>query len=360
MAKSWENLEAHVRTLASYLWDRESGPKRLAGVDIDCVLEVSRDRCVLIEITEERSLDKVRGDILKLVTARNALFTNENTYAQCYCVVGSHSITDGMREAGVAQKITVMSLSSFERQFFDFASYKMARLQRQFGSAVDPITGKSDEIDYTPVTYQHGNGEVTIAELCDILLRGKKVILLGEYGSGKSRCAREVFVELAARASDTGIYPISIDLRDNWGLRRAREIVSRHFEDMGLESLSSRVMRCIDKDFFIFILDGFDELGFQAWSDDSDRLKNTRMRSLQGVRDLVKMSHGSVLISGREHYFNSNADMLSALGIVERDSLILRSKSEFSQSEMAAYLSKSRSRKLGFRLNDLAGSIAGA
>jgi hypothetical protein len=341
MAKSWTNLETHVRSLASYIWDRTAEPRRIGGVDVDCVLEISLDRFILIEITEERDLQKVREDVIKLSTARGALFASDNIYAQCYCVVGASSITPSMRDAGASQKVRVTSLSNFEREFFDFRSYNTARLRRQFGSAVDPITGKSDEIEYTPVTYKRDAVDLTIHDICELLLRGRKIILVGEYGSGKSRCARETFIELSNRVEETGFYPISVDLRDNWGLKRASEIVDRHFIDLGLDESATRVRKTLNSPMFIFILDGFDELGFQAWSSESDKLKSTRFSSLQGVRDILRILPGGVLISGREHYFDNNADMLAALGVNASIATIIKSKEEFSNTEMAAYLTNS-------------------
>ncbi len=338
MAKSWENLESHVRSLASYMWDRPATPRHVGGVDIDCVLEISADRYVLVEITEERNVQKVRDDVTKLDTARSVMFAADNIYAQCFCVVSARSITAAMQEAGAQRKIRVMSLTHFTQMFYDFKSYKVARLRHQFGSAVDPITGKSDEISYTPVTYQYGNRQLTIGDICDSLVRGRKIVLTGEYGSGKSRCAREVFVELAERAEHTEVYPISIDLRNNWGLQRASEIIDRHFNDLGLENLASRARKMLNTSTFIFVLDGFDELGFQAWSAESEKLKNTRTRSLQGVRDLIKICRGGVLISGREHYFNNDEDMLLSLNLTDSDPMIINAKNEFTDTEMSTYL----------------------
>jgi hypothetical protein len=69
-----------------------------------------------------------------------------------------------------------------------------------------------------------------------MLRGGKKVVLLGEYGTGKSRCSRELFTSLAKTAAETNLYPIALDLRDLWGLRRAPELITRHLSELGLDN----------------------------------------------------------------------------------------------------------------------------
>jgi hypothetical protein len=339
MAPTWTDLEAHVRRLAGYIWNREAKPDRIAGVNIDCVVRQNRDYYILIEITEERSLQKTREDIIKLVTARNALNT-ENIYARCYCVVGG-SLTQGMVDAGKDSNVDVVSVSRFQRIFFDFDSYKVARERRQFGSAINPLTGERDDKIYTPVTYtnERSSENISISELVSGLSDGNKsVVMTGEYGSGKSRCVKEMFALLAADARDGGRYPIAIDLRECWGLKRASEIIRRHFEDLGLDTHSAAVLRALNANDFVFLLDGFDELGFQSWTDDSEKIKTLRARSLEGVRDLISRTGGSVFVSGRAHYFNTSSEMFAALGLPDAPTLLVASKDEFTESEMAEYM----------------------
>ena len=87
-----------------------------------------------------------------------------------------------------------------------------------------------------------------------------------------------------------------------------------------------------------FILDGFDEVGSQAWSDDPATLRRIRYDSLRGVRDLVDKSNGGVLISGREHYFNSNGEMKTCIGADVREVLIGACKVEFDDREVEEFL----------------------
>jgi hypothetical protein len=234
MRASWADLEARVKGLAGYIWNRDAHPDRIGGVNIDCVIKIREDNFVLIEITEERALGKVRDDVTKLVTARGALYHTSQAYAQCFCVIGSRP-TQAMVDAGKEQKVTVLSVDRLQQRFFDFESYKVARQRKHFGSAVNPITGEKDETAYTPVTYlrQDTDEDISITTIVDLLRGSKNVVMVGEYGSGKSRCVKELFSRLAETGADGILYPIAIDLRECWGLKRASEIIRRHFEDLG-------------------------------------------------------------------------------------------------------------------------------
>lgn len=42
----------------------------------------------------------------------------------------------------------------------------------------------------------------------------------------------------------------------------------------------------------MFLLDGFDEIGAQSWSDNVNKLKEIRAESLKGVKDLIRNVKG--------------------------------------------------------------------
>lgn len=288
-------------------------------------------------MTEERTLQKVRSDIIKLQTAKSAAFAS-GVMARCWCVVNG-PVTTAMENAGKPHHIHVVSISQFTKLFFDFESYRVARQSTTFGSSVNPITGQPDPTDYVPVRY-NVNGrrtDVTSRDIAEMLRDGKKVIMLGEYGSGKSRCVRDVFKQLAENAAESFCYPLAIDLRKSWGLRHDGELIRRHFLDLGLDQLEASAVRAFRAGAFAVLLDGFDEIGSQAWSNDAVRLRTIRAKSLEGVKDIISTNPGGVLITGREHYFSNADEMYSALGLTPAATVIIHSKSEFSDSELLAY-----------------------
>lgn len=337
MPRSWVTFEDRVRDLAQYIWGPPCEPARVGGVNIDGVVRLDAEIAMFVEMTEERTLGKVRGDVNKLVTAKNAAFA-EGVVARCFCVVNGN-VTQAMVEAGSPHHVRVLSVDQFSKLFFDFDSYRTARSIAPFGSSVNPLTGESDDSAYVSVSYlvDGRKGEATSKEIADWLREGKNLILLGEYGSGKSRLIREVFRYLSEDADRHFCYPLAIDLRRSWGLERADELIRRHFGDLGLDSLQSNAVRAFRNGAFATLLDGFDEIGSQAWSNDGNRLKAIRAKSLAGVKELVQESNGRVIVTGREHYFPNSEEMFFALGLDAKSTVVLRSKPEFSDTELLEY-----------------------
>ncbi len=338
MAKNWARFEDKVRDIASLIWGSRPSPENVGGVDVDAVLHLDRQLSILIEITEDRTLGKVRSDVTKLVTAQNTLHA-KRIIARSYCVINAESVTSAMIEAGVPANIKVLTIGDFSKLFFDFLSYKVSRLNAPFGSAVNPLTGQKDDTEYVPVRYKvDGSGEdIGTKEIADYLKRGRHVILLGEYGSGKSRCIRETFRYLADRANSDFNHPLAIDLREMWGLKRGVELISRHFADLGLDRLSSSAVQALNAGAITLLLDGFDELGSQAWNNDPARLRAIRAHALQGVKDIIQRSQAGVLVAGREHYFPSSGEMFQALGVNEATCTVIRSKEEFTDEELQEF-----------------------
>ena len=337
MPKSWANFEERVRALATFIWGIPCTPGRIGGVNIDGVVRLDAEISYLVEITEERNLGKVREDITKLVTAKAAAYS-KGVLARCFCVVNGN-ITAAMREAGEPHHVKVLSIDEFSKWSFDFEHYQGARGVTPFGSAINPITGEQDATKYVPVSYlvEGRKTEISTAEIGELLKQGKRVVLLGEYGSGKSRCLWEVFRFLTPNAHDNFCYPVGIDLRKAWGLIRGSELLRRHFMDLGLDDQQASAVRALNAGSLAILFDGFDEIGSQAWSNDVQKLKAIRAKALEGVKDLIQSSKGGVLITGREHYFPSHAEMFSTLGLNPNDTVVLRSKTEFSDSELREY-----------------------
>ena len=81
----WQELESIVRQVASFLWECEAKPEVINGVNIDCVCKIKTDYWITVEITQEKSLEKLRTDLAKFASIRPYLFS-KNIYAECYFV----------------------------------------------------------------------------------------------------------------------------------------------------------------------------------------------------------------------------------------------------------------------------------
>ena len=334
----WQDLEKKVRTIASYKWDSQSSPETINGVKVDCVLKIRPDYWTIIEITKEHTLSKLRNDLAKFASVK-PLLLSKNIYAECFFITLDEP-PSSLRDTGQGQNVEVLSVSGFEKLFFNFEQYHYGRSKRKFGSAVDPESGEKDTKNYIPVKYSGvtTSKDYSVEEIADLLYKGNRVVLLGNYGTGKSRCIQELFLCLSRNIPDKLFYPIAIDLRENWGTKRGHELIQRHFDDLGLHDQARSIVKILDNGSLCFLLDGFDEIGSQTWSDNPIKLGKIRAESLQGVKDLLQKSNGGAIVTGREHYFNSEEEMFTCLGLKAENTIIIRCEDEFSDDEMLQYL----------------------
>lgn len=336
MQPKWKTLEEQVRGIAELIFGQPCRPDRIAGVNFDGVIHRELET-IIVEISQQYDLDKVRQGVTRLTLARQTL-SAEGILLRGYIVLNK-APTQSMVDAAKAGKVTIGSTGQFASQFFQFPRYKNARVASSFGSSIDPITGDVDSVKYVPVMYERvdGGAELRISDLAETLLAGTNIILLGEYGAGKSRCVREVFSILAENWDLTFQFPFAINLRECWGLERGDEMIRRAIYVLGLDELAAPAVRALNRNSLIVLLDGFDELGSQSWSTDEGRLRQLRARSLKGVKDLVSKTGSGCLIAGREHYFSSNEEMMSALGLTKAKTIIVKAKDEFTNEELEAY-----------------------
>lgn len=331
---TWQKTEDEVRRIASYIWNRPATTQMIAGVKCDCVLELDSDSLIIIEITEQASLEKVREDIIKLRAVRSALLAEEK-YSKCYFVMQDKP-TDSMRATGKTNKIEVLSINEFRNLYFDFSSYVYRRRQQSFGSLIDSITGKPEENKYIRVAYidVHTGKQYDIDEIINCLKNGRKIILKGDFGVGKSRCIKQLFETICNQ--DDFYNAIAINLREYWGLKHCTEVLNRHFFELGLDS--QNLMKSYTNPNIIYLLDGFDEIGTQIWTTDAQKMRHTKEVSVLALKELLTKVDGGVLLTGREYYFNSDEEMLTSLGLDQKHSLILECRNEFTDKEIYEFL----------------------
>ena len=338
---NWQQLENHVRSIASYRWFRTARPETINGVKIDCVVKTEKDHWILVEVSKSSTLEKLRTDLAKFATVRPHLFS-QNIFCRCYFVCESQP-TDSLITAGEGQHVKVLSAEQFSKELIDHEVYGHARRARPFGSSVNPFTGTPDQTSYIPVEYKTADHRTvfSIEMIANRLSAGQHFILLGEYGAGKSRCLRQVFETLSAGAQRKCIFPFAIDLRRHWGAKSGEEIIRRHFQELGLTEYTDSVIRAHVQGGIIFLLDGFDEIGSQAWSDRTQDLTSIRREAVVAVRDLVQSNKSGIIITGREHFFDSNSEMLESLGMRPATTSVIYTQSEFTEPQIAEYIALS-------------------
>lgn len=341
MSISWQTLEDRVRSIASIKWKSQVTPRHLAGVDFDAVLEPTPEELIVIEVTTRDDLQKIRDDIVKINALRLQSIAN-NILVRGYIVVDGPPTTS-MVETGTFNKIKVISVKDFFNDFFQYDPYILLRAQQPFGSAVNPITGKADSVGYIPVRYHVDNNSETfdVEKVAARILRGEKIILVGDYGTGKSRCVNRVFDILTTTHREQGKQVFAINLREHWGASSASEIIAGHLEELGLSGSIDNAMQIVATGGAILLLDGVDEVGAQVFGSSRDSRKSVRKAALEGIRKLIQLTQGGILLTGRSHYFDSDDEMVEALGLsIGKPPILLSCPEEFNEAETKQYLTQ--------------------
>lgn len=339
----WQVLENLVRAVAETKFGATARAEDIAGVRCDCVIHLDDGSVVLVEISKETTIDKLRTDLAKFNVLRPHFF-QQNIFPKCFFITLNEP-TPAIVAAGKSSHVQVYSFMQFFDVILGLRRYASARAKMPFGSAVDIYSGKPDRNKYVEVTYTSDDGEdYTISRIVSRLIAGQTVVLIGDYGSGKSRCTQEVFDGLLQKQSEHFKNPIAVNLRENWGLKRAQEILTRHFTDIGLGDVLDQALQVAFAPTTIYLLDGFDEIGAQTWSDDPTKLVEIRRQSLVGVKDLISHAKGGILITGREHYFNNDAEMMTCLGLDWKNPIILRCNQQLTDDQFSQLLGRAPSK----------------
>lgn len=332
--ETWQSLEDKVRWIAEIKWATPCAAEDIAGVRIDAVCKISNEEWVVIEISKENNLRKLREDLAKMMTVKHALWARQ-IFARCFFVTSSDE-NPSLRESAESNGVRYFTDREFEATFIGGSRYVHERLLRPFGSAVKIDSGEIDDAPYVPISYVDSSGEWTVERISEELQNGHKFVLLGEFGSGKSRCTMQTFYALTSNAHNPP--PLAIDLRDAWGKQTFNSIIREHLEDLGLADISDQMLRSITRGHSPILLDGFDELGTQSWSTAPEKMAEIRAAATKGVREVVTKSQKcGLLISGRDHYFSSDDEMLRLLGLPE-STTILRCPEQFTVAQARRYL----------------------
>lgn len=345
-----QHFEDEVRRIARARWPsaKYSGAVTLAGKERDGRFE-TEEVVNFVEATTSRAQDKARYDAKKLQKAvADQLKTNPMKAAKGWFITKDEPTADQrkmVQEAGKGQ-VTAVSFSQFQQSLVDVAGYLEARSNHFFGSVLDPLTrDKTPTVDYVSVGISCRASETPwdIQQIVDGLLCGKRFALLGDYGAGKSMTLRQIYFQLRKRYFRGGstTFPIYLNLREHSGQKDAVEVLERHARLIGFDSPASLV-RAWRAGFVIFLIDGLDEittLGAQGlWR----KLRESRKRSLEAVRQIIRETSADVglIVAGREHYFDSEGELRSVLGL-HADAPIL-TLNEFTDEQLATYLGRAQ------------------
>ncbi|MEW5914642.1 MAG: NACHT domain-containing protein [Thermodesulfobacteriota bacterium] len=301
----------------------------------------------LLEATTSRQKQKAQDDIKKLVNLA-AKYQRKNTTkaVRCWFVTKDEPTADQRKVAEKQrQLVNVLSFSQFQALLIDSRAYLTARDNYYFGSVRDPATGSKDpSVGFISVMLSQLPGLKLTSpdDLIQSLKFGGRIIVLGDFGAGKSMTLRHIYQEL--RSSHllglTSKFPVFVNLRDHYGQSDPSELLERHARIIGFAN-PLHLVRAWRSGYVHLLLDGFDEittLNIQGlWT----KLRDNRFRAMEAVRRLVREHPQSagLVIAGRAHFFDSTKERKTALGL--SDAFDEFSLNEFSEEQIAEYLQKS-------------------
>lgn len=342
-----DHFEQEVRRIARALWPSAefSGAAMVDNRETDGIFET--EDCVhIVEATTSRRMDKALKDVTKLIKIIQKRKKISGTRVVRGWFVTRDEPTADQRKVTdkYSHSINALSFSQFQSRIINSGAYLSARNAHTFGSVRDPATGKhSSDIKYIPLdlldiktkqTFSYDNFKSIISE-------GTTVVLLGDYGAGKSMTLREIYYRLRKDHINgkTSKFPVYLNLRDHYGQRDTSEVLIRHASSIGFDQ-PLHLVRAWRAGYVHLLIDGFDEISTISIQGQWHDLKNNRHRAMEAVRGLIREhpTGAGLLIAGRSHFFDNPNERHKALGLPS-DSVEL-TLAEFTEDQIRSYLNR--------------------
>jgi hypothetical protein len=342
-------FEAEVRRIADTLWGHggSSGAVKLDGRERDGLYETA-EMIHLVEATTSRRREKAASDCEKLAKGVKKLRDRNPTKGAKGWFITRDSPTVEQLEATrkFAPDVVVRSLAQFRSQLVDASEYLKVRSEHPFGSAQDPETSSTVKLpDFIPlglVQIQRDDGRLwNIQQVLEMVGAGRQVVVLGDFGAGKSMTLRHIFFRLL-KGFDRATafrFPIHLNLREHHGQSDPAEALERHARTVGF-SPAHHLVRAWRSGHVDLILDGFDELASPGWTGSTKRMGAVRHSAMSLVRNFVQQTPptASVVVAGRHHFFDSTVELHQALGLDSE--AVLLTLNEFTDEQVSTYLSR--------------------
>lgn len=167
------------------------------------------------------------------------------------------------------------------------------------------------------------------------------IALIGDYGAGKSMTLRDIFFKMSDNFKNNRGYkfPLYLNLRDHFGQDDPAEALIRHGKRIGFSD-PNQLVAGWRAGFCHLILDGFDEVSATRLVTGTKKLRLARRQAVKLVAQFIAESPNniSILICGREHYFDSINELNDSLGLPKHANIF--SLNEFTQEQVERYLSR--------------------
>jgi len=342
-----EYFEDEVRRIARELWPSAefSASTIVDGQERDGVFE-TEDCIHVVEATTSRRKEKAKEDIAKLTSLLGKLKRRSGTRAVKGWWITRDEPTADQRKISDKHRdsVNTLSFSQFQARLIDSRDYLNARDNYVFGSVRDPATGQPEPaIAYVPLDLVRSDSSelVSTAGMVALLAEGRTLVLLGDYGAGKSMTLREIYRELKKShiKGTTSTFPVYLNLRDHYGQSDPAEVIERHARSIGL-GRPSHLVRAWRAGYVHLLIDGFDEISTVNIQGLWKKLQDNRFRAMEAARRLIREhpARAGLLVAGRAHFFDSPHERRKALGLAA-DSVEL-SLNEFTEEQIRTYLNR--------------------
>ncbi|MEE3921750.1 NACHT domain-containing protein [Micromonospora sp. BRA006-A] len=166
---------------------------------------------------------------------------------------------------------------------------------------------------YVPQRYRHlvGADQRVRDDVVDELLEtvsapdGRFVLVLGDFGRGKTFALREVARRLPTAAPD--LIPILVELRALDKAHSVDGLVAAHLANHGEQVIDLKAFRyMLRQGRIVLLFDGFDELVARVTYDRAADHLETLLQAAEG--------NAKIVVSSRTQHFKTNSQVLTALG----------------------------------------------
>ncbi|MFT4108283.1 NACHT domain-containing protein [Propionicimonas sp.] len=325
------------------------GALMVQGSERDGVF-VNHDDINVYEFTTRRDKEKAQKDAEKLAGLLEYLLRDKaNQFKPATAWFVTRDEPTGDQRTVVAQvakragrTIHAISIAQMYKRICNSELYLQARDKAPFGStAFTPeVTGRQIRVAVKMLSREGGSSRVQ--ELGTRLCEGGRVLIVGDYGAGKSHALRDLYQLLRRehfRRAHLTPFPIHINLRDCAGLKTPAEIFRRHAEEVGFDHANG-LMSAWRAGMCVLLLDGFDEVLPSRWLGSVADLKNVRWDALSPIRRLIEETPqgAGIVVAGRSHYFSNEVEMTAALGLRSLDILQIP---DFDEDQLKDFLRQS-------------------
>lgn len=348
-------FEDEVRRIARALWPRAatSGALIVDGRERDGIFD-DGEIVHIIEATTSRKLQKIADDLEKSAKLVGTIRReNPEKLLKIWMITQDEPTADQRGAVPEARKrakcpIEICSYKTFSSKLIDTPRYLELRSNYPFGSVRNPADENDTNVpkeEYIKLELidKKNNSTFNSVSLIELIRSdsGGHIVITGDFGSGKSMTLREVFYELREMHLKNEIirFPVYINLRDHFGQSDPSEALMRHGRLIGMPDPSQLVASWRAGQTILF-LDGFDEVSSIPLVRGLDKIKQARRQAVSLVKFFLSQSpkRSKIIVSGREHYFDSGDELISSLGLEEND--IILSIGEFTDDQIRQFLEK--------------------